>query len=97
MKSMIPLTPHLAYESLELHNENIDNKWPIVKDSILEEINLVIQINGKTRDIIQIKKDIDEEKVNLTILKVSKAKKYILNKKIKKTIFIKNRIINYII
>ena len=88
MKSMIPLTPHLAYESLELHNENIDNKWPIVKDSILEEINLVIQINGKTRDIIQIKKDIDEEKVNLTILKVSKAKKYILKK---------NRIINYII
>tara|TARA_B100000767_G_scaffold242054_1_gene238872 strand:+ start:19 stop:2424 length:2406 start_codon:yes stop_codon:yes gene_type:complete len=97
MKLMIPFTPHLAYESLELHNENIDNKWPIVKDSILEEINLVIQINGKTRDIIKIKKNIDEEKINLIILKVSKAKKYILDKKIKKTIFIKNKIINYII
>ena len=74
------------------------NKWPeIDKKDILREIKLAVQINGKTRDIISIDKDLNEEEVNVFIIKHSKAKKYVDSKKIIKTIFVKNKIINYIV
>ena len=74
------------------------NKWPeIDKNKLRDEIKLAIQVNGKTRDIIVIKKDLDEKRINEIVYTQSKAKKYIDKNKIIKTIFVKNRIINYIV
>ena len=98
MKLMIPFTPHLAFETLELFKCKSVNVWPkIDKENISTEIKLAVQINGKTRDIISIQKDLNEKDINLHILKQSKAKKYLENNKIIKTIFVKNKIINYIV
>ena len=94
---MLPFTPHIAHECLEqLKCKNVD-KWPEVKKELNEQIKFAIQINGKTRDIISIKKNDTEEKITEQILKSSISKKYIENKKILRTIFVKNKIINYII
>ncbi len=98
MKLMIPFTPHLAYECLELLDIKSTNKWPeIDKKNLKEEIKMAVQINGKTRDILTIKKDLVEKEINTIIHNSSKAKKFLQNKKVIKTIFIKNKIINYII
>ncbi len=98
MKLMIPFTPHLAHESLELLNCTSIDKWPIVdKENTLNEIKIAVQINGKTRDIITVNKDLDEKSVSLIANKNLKITKYLENKKIFKTIFVKNRIVNYII
>ena len=70
--------------------------WPI-QNNIEEKIKLAVQINGKTRDVIEIKKDSTEEIVKDLVFKRSKGKKYIEKYKIIKIIFVKNRIINYII
>ena len=97
-KIMIPFTPHLAFESLELMECKTVNTWPkIDKKNIVNDVKLAIQINGKTRDIITLKKDMNEKEVSKVILDKSKAKKFINNKKIIKVIFVKNRIINYIV
>tara|TARA_A100001015_G_scaffold242975_1_gene277770 strand:- start:792 stop:3311 length:2520 start_codon:yes stop_codon:yes gene_type:complete len=97
-KLMIPFTPHLAFESLELMNCKTVNIWPkIDKKNILNNVKLAVQINGKTRDIINIKKDMNEKEINKIILDRSKASKYLNNKKINKVIFVQNKIINYII
>ena len=97
MKILIPLTPHLAYECLEhLNAENI-NVWPEIKSNKNDEIKLPIQINGKTRDVISILKDTDEKEIYKQICNKPKLEKYFLKNKITKTIFIKNKIINYII
>ena len=95
---MTPFIPHLASECLEgLNCKNTDN-WPKVdKINVPELIKVAIQVNGKTRDIIKIEKDNSEQEIHKEIMKDSKAKKYIENKKIRKTIFVKNKIINYII
>ena len=69
----------------------------IIKKDVIEEINLAVQVNGKTRDIIKILRDLTETDVKSIVQKKSKATKYIENKKINKIIFVKNRIINYII
>ncbi len=98
MKLMIPFTPHLAHECLEFLNCTDFNDWPnIDKKNILDEITLAVQINGKTKDVINIKKDMDEKSINKLIYQSSKAKKHLDQKKVIKTIFVKNRIINYIV
>ena len=98
MKLMTPFTPHLAFECLELFNCNTTDKWPIIdKKNISMNIKLAVQINGKTRDVISIQKDLDQKDINIFILKQSKAKKYLENNEILKTIFVKNKIINYIV
>ena len=97
MKQMLPFTPHLANECLELFNCQTVNSWPkIDKNNILDVINLAVQINGKTRDIIKVKSNLVEKEINKIILRNSKAKKYLESKKVVKTIFVKNKIINYI-
>ena len=99
MKLMIPFTPHLAFECLSnLKCEQI-NIWPQINKKVLEnvKINMVVQVNGKTRDVIEVDKDLNEENLNNLIRQHSKANKYIIEKEIVKTIYIKNKIINYII
>ena len=98
MKLMIPFTPHLTHECLEFLNCYDFNDWPSIdRKNILNEISLAVQVNGKTKDVINIKKDMDEKSINEIIYQSSKAKKHIDQKKVVKTIFVKNKIINYIV
>ena len=98
MKQMVPFVPHLAHECLELHKCKTVNMWPsIKKNDLIEKIKLAVQVNGKTRDILEVSKDLKEKDINDIINSQSKAKKYLEQKKIKKVIFVKNKIINYIV
>ena len=98
MKLMIPFTPHLAHECLELMRCKNKKDWPKIDEKkLVLDIKIAVQINGKTRDILSIKKDLNQNEIYQNILKNSNARKYIENKKIKKTIFVKNKIVNYII
>ena len=70
-----------------------------MNEKILESVDtkMVIQINGKTRDVLNISRNLEESEVNNLVKKSVKASKHLKDKKIKKTIFVKNKIINYII
>ena len=48
-------------------------------------------------DILVIKKNADKTEIEEMAMKSNKIKKYVENKKILKVIFVKNRILNYII
>jgi len=97
--TLVPFVPHIAYECLEqIGASNID-KWPeIKKESIsAEKIKIAIQINGKTREVIEIKKDLNEKDAINESKKNKKIKNNLMNKEIYKTIFVKNKIINYLL
>ena len=99
LKTLIPFTPHLAYECLELQNKNNEPYlWPMVNKNIKvqEKVKIAIQINGKTKQIIEMDKDLDEKEI-INKFKNEKVYQQLNNKKIIKTIFVKNRIINYLI
>ena len=96
VKLMIPFTPHLAFECLELHNCKEVNDWPSIQKSALKEIKIAVQINGKTRDVLMIEKDLNEKELWDIVINNSKTSKFLENSKIIKTIFVKNRIVNYI-
>ena len=65
MLTLIPFVPHLANECLQNLNTKNSNQWPkINKETIVNlKTKLVIQINGKTRDVIEIDRDLDEKEL----------------------------------
>ncbi len=97
MKMMIPFIPHLANECLELLKCSNKYEWPEVKKTDNKDIKFAVQINGKTRDIITIGMNSDEKTIMDYIINHSKANKFLKNANITKTIFVKNKIINYIL
>jgi len=98
MTILIPFVPHLAHECLEQLNAKDIDVWPNadIKLGLDEKIKIAIQINGKTRDIIEVKKDLDKNNVIIESRKVKKINEQLIKNKIQKIIFVKNRIINYI-
>ena len=95
---MNPFIPHFSNECLGIIDENQIN-WPTVakEDLIEEKINFVVQINGKKRAILNIKRDMVENDI-LEIIKTNEEiEKFLKEQKIKKTIFVPNRLINIII
>ena len=100
MRLLIPFTPHLAFECLSLLGEKNFESWPRTDENLVSseiKIKMPIQINGKTRDILEVKKDLSEQSILKIVLKSTKIKKYTENKEIFRTIFVKNKIVNYII
>ena len=96
--TMTLVVPHFANECLAIMNTKNIN-WPEYDVSILKDdiINIVIQINGKKRGIVQTKTNINEEKLFKLIQNDEKIMKYITQKKIKRKIYIKDKLLNIII
>jgi len=96
---MSPVIPHFTKECLELIGEKEQIVWPRVNEDFLieDEKKFVVQINGKTREVILANKDITEENLLIKINENLKLKKYIEGKSIKKKIFIREKLINLII
>ena len=95
-----PIIPHFSNECLEKLNHPIKNiKWPSVDTKYLEEetLQIVTQVNGKKRKVFSINKSFDKEKIIDNIKNDDQIKKYLDNKKIIKTIYIENKLINFII
>jgi len=95
---MNPFIPHFSNECLNTINEN-QICWPkISKEDLIEDnINFVVQINGKKRAILKVKRDVIEKEI-LEIIKTNlEIKKFLKDQVIKKSIFVPNRLINIIL
>ena len=97
-----PMIPHLAEECWELTRSKkalIDEPWPKVKRELLvkENVVVVIQVNGKRRGEVTIKKDADENAVKDKMNEVQNIKDLLEEKNIKKTIFVPNKILNIVL
>ena len=98
--TMLPIIPHYSSECIKLINSSLDVKWPDIDNKILiqKNINYVVQINGKTRQIISEKSDLSEIELMDLIKKDKSANKYIKSEaNIKRIIFIPNKLINIIV
>ena len=96
--AMTPIIPHFTNECLtDLNTKDIN--WPEYDEEILieEYANIVIQINGKKRGLIKTKKNNNEKTIMEEISREKNLEKYLKDQKIKKKIFIQNRLINIII
>ena len=96
-----PFAPHLSEELNQMLGYKIitNSDWPIYdKTKILEDkIEIAIQFNGKTRGKIHIANEESQIEIELSIKNDPKLSKYLYEKTIFKVIYIKNRIINFVL
>ncbi|MDO8240402.1 MAG: class I tRNA ligase family protein [Candidatus Moranbacteria bacterium] len=99
---LAPFAPHMAEEIWNKlgHSESIfSSAWPeydseLIKD---EKIKLVIQVNGKVRDTIEVNAEISEDEAKKVALESEKIKNYISGKEIRKIIYVKNKLVSIVV
>ena len=101
LKMLAPITPHICEDLWNKFygEEDIELSWPDFDEDIIliDEFELIIQINGKVRGKLNIKKDTNQKDIELKAIEVENVKSFINNSKIKKTIYVKDKLINFVI
>jgi leucyl-tRNA synthetase len=99
---LAPFAPHMTeelwYELGNLQSIHLLN-WPEYEESALkkDEITIVIQINGKVRDKINLRSDISEDEMKEKVFALKKVREYIEGKDIVKTIIVPKKLVNIVI
>ena len=97
-----PIAPYITeelWQTIFKNNNTISyEKWPTFDESKLieENVEMVVQINGKLRDKIVIKIDSTDEEVSAKAQELPTIKKLLEGKQIKKIIVVKNKIVNIV-
>ena len=99
---MAPMTPHLSEELWEKLGENTliaKQPWPTVDETLLTDstITMPIQVNGKRRGQIEVKKDLSPPEIEELALSETAVQKELDGNTPKKVIVVPGRIINVVI
>lgn len=102
IRILSPLAPHISEELWQIlgHKKSLHfEKWPQYNERALIEkyFELVVQINGKVRAKIKAPTGILEKEAEKLAISQPKIKEALEDKKIKKTIFIKDRLISFVV
>ena len=102
IKLLNPIAPFITEEIWEMlgHDHTIAyEQWPTYNEAktINEEIEIGVQVNGKLRGTIKVKKDEEKSQIESIALQEENVKKHIENKEIIKVIVVQNRIVNIVV
>ena len=99
---LAPFAPHMTEELWHKigHADSIHKvKWPEFNPEAAkkDEVTIVIQINGKVRERIDVSADISEDKLKEKVFDQDKVQKYVEGKEIVKTIVIPKKLVNVVV
>jgi leucyl-tRNA synthetase len=103
LKMLSPITPHISLylwqEFTESEGDDFENSWPTFNEEFLqlEEFQLIIQVNGKVRGKENISVDTEQAQLEILAKENENVKKILANQPIKKVIYIKEKLINFVI
>jgi leucyl-tRNA synthetase len=105
LRVLYPLAPHITHQlwnDLGFAAEAgriIDAPWPSVDDRALEqdEIELVVQVNGKLRGHIRVPKDANKEAIEQLALKDEGVARHTEGKAVKKLIVVPGKLVNVVV
>jgi len=97
-----PFAPHFCEELWEIlgHSRSIfEESWPKYDLKLIESdmVSIPVQINGKLRGELRLRKDTSEQEAIEKAKSLGKVKKYLEGKEIKKVIFVPGKIINLVV
>ena len=102
LRMMAPVTPHVAEElwtrlgkPYSIHQQ----PWPEVDEDAAaeEQITLVVQVNGKVRDRIQVPVDLPEEQAKALALASESVQKHLGNNPPRKVILVPGKLVNIVV
>jgi leucyl-tRNA synthetase len=98
ISAFIPYIANECWEKITQKNDLAVQEWPKFNNESLKknEFNVVIQINGKKRAIINAINNESEENIFSKSLAIKNIKVILEEKKIIKKIFVKNKLLNIV-
>ncbi|PEG94605.1 leucine--tRNA ligase [Lactobacillus sp. UMNPBX10] len=101
VKMIAPIMPHMAEELWSQFGESDTityQPWPTYDPKALveDEVEMIVQVNGKVRAKIKMAKDTDRDEAQQLALANEHVKKFTDGKDIKKVIVIPNKIVNIV-
>ncbi len=102
LKILAPFAPHLSEELWHLLGEKdfiVLSSWPKVNEEYLmdDTLNIVIQVNGKLREEIEVDKDLTEKEIIELAKKQENVTKFLDQKQIIKEIYVKGKLISFVV
>jgi leucyl-tRNA synthetase len=99
IKLLSPFTPHLCEELWSIMGNKdsiLLEKWPEEDSNLIKEekVMMIVQVDGKVRERIEIEIDTSKEEVEKIALNNETVKKWIEGKEIKEVFFVENKLIN---
>lgn len=97
-----PFAPHMTAELwTELENKGFvyEQSWPEYQEEAMkkDEITIVVQINGRVRDKVEVDAEISEDELKEVVLSQEKIRDYTLEKDIIKFIVIPKKLVNIVV
>jgi leucyl-tRNA synthetase len=102
LRLLYPFAPHFVEELSELlgGQESVQfAAWPEFNEKLIvdQEVNIVIQVNGKVRDKLIVPSGSSEEQVKVLALAQEKIKTALGGSEIKKIIFVQDKLLNIVV
>jgi leucyl-tRNA synthetase len=99
---LAPFAPHHAEEMWGAIGEAYsvhEQAWPAWDESLIraEEITLVVQVNGKLRDRIEVPADITEETAKELALSSERVRPHVEGKELRKSVYVPGRLVNLVV
>jgi len=100
--TLSPFAPHIAQEmAVEMNFSDAldEKKWPLYKENLTQtdEILIVLQVNGKVRQKIQVASGVSDEDLKLLSLNEPRIQEWIQDKEIKKVIIVPKKLVNIVV
>ena len=97
-----PITPHICHalwSELGHKEALVYSSWPVMDESVIikDEVEIIIQVNGKLRSRMTIDINTSQETVESMVIADEKILRYINEKIIKKMIYIKGKLVNVVV
>jgi leucyl-tRNA synthetase len=102
LRLLSPITPHVAHHlwrELKFGEDIMRAPWPEPDPAALEqdEVELVVQVNGKLRGSIRVPKQADKSAIEALAMANSNVQKFVAGQSVKKVVVVPGRLVNLVI
>jgi leucyl-tRNA synthetase len=99
---LAPFAPHISEElwhQLGKEDSVHLSSWPVYDEKylVLDQLTIVVQINGKVQSTISVSVEASEDQVIDQAKKDEKVANYLENQEIKKTIYVPGKLVSFVI
>ena len=102
LRLLYPITPHISHQlwrDLGFGADILSAAWPEVDDDALavDEIELVLQVNGKLRGNMRVAKDADRAQIEALAMQNANVQKHVAGQPVKKVVVVPGRLVNVVV
>ncbi|MGA0033839.1 MAG: class I tRNA ligase family protein, partial [Burkholderiales bacterium] len=102
LRVLSPITPHITHQlwrDLGYGEDILAAAWPEPDAAALieDEIELVVQVNGKKRGDVRVPRDADKAAIEAAVLAHAEVQKFVAGQPVRKVVIVPGRLVNLVV